>query len=89
MTAPLAEVMPSHARWIRWAFRRTPVAGGAKGDTGRREEGKVQHAFSGCLMIRLVHRGHAPPSKWALQQMAGSLAFEDHHELFSVLLEAA
>ena len=30
-----------------------------------------------------------PSRKWAVQRIAGALAFEDRHELFSVLLEAA
>ena len=39
--------------------------------------------------IRLVHGGRAPPGKRAVHRIAGSLVFEDRHELLLALLEAA
>ena len=41
------------------------------------------------VAIGLVHGGHAPPRKRAVQRIAGALAFEDGDELLLVLLEAA
>ncbi len=54
-------------------------------DAGRPWE--VGKAFDYSAPIGLIHRGHAPPCKRAIQRIAGTLAFEDRHELFSVLLE--
>ena len=41
------------------------------------------------VAVGLVHGGHAPPGKRAVQRIAGALAFQDGYELFLVLLEAA
>ena len=41
------------------------------------------------VAVGLVHGGHAPPGKWAVQGIAGALAFEHRYELCLVLLEAA
>src|SRR5882724_6909206 len=40
------------------------------------------------VAIGLVHGGHAPPGKRAIQRIAGALAFEDRDEFFFILLEA-
>ncbi len=41
------------------------------------------------VAIGLVHGGHAPARKGAVQRIAGALAFEDGDELFLALLEPA